>query len=242
MPITTPSRGHVEDLHVLLAEDRLDQRGHEAQGKEAVDHRGNASQDFQHRFQRAPRLGRRVFAQVDGDHQPNRQGHQHADEAGQHRGIEQRENAELHDRGLPGGAGEELPEGRLGPEKELDGVENEHEDDARGDQHRDGAGQPQEDLDDGLAGPPLLAQLAGDVVQGDRRRAQGQAIDWQVFVSLLLLLHGRVAPPPWRAHAHVRIHGEFTLVHVGMRTPSSTSGGKGPAPSHLACRRVEPTV
>ena len=78
---------------------------------------------------------------------------------------------------LPGGAGEEFPEGGFGPRKKLDGVKNQDQDNAGGDQDRDSAGKSQQHLDDCLAGPPLFAQVERrdvvKVIAGSAEAANG---------------------------------------------------------------------
>ena len=85
-----------------------EQRRHEVERKVAVNHGRDAGQHFEDGLENLARAGRGVLAQVDRDAQAHRQRDQHTDQAGQQRGQEERENAELADLGLPGRRGEEL--------------------------------------------------------------------------------------------------------------------------------------
>src|SRR5207249_4246505 len=103
---------------------------HRIQGEVAVDDGGDAGKDLQARLDEPtqPRAG--IFAEINGGEQADGQGHGGGDDGHHERAGQQRQDAVLGvaEAGAPHGAGEEVDDGDLGVEEELDRA-GEHDDD-----------------------------------------------------------------------------------------------------------------
>ena len=95
-PITTPAASALSDAtsspigFAEPAEERRDGQGRE----EAVDHRRNAREDFEDRFDDGPESWRGVLGHVDRREQPNRHCDQHGDDGDQEGARENRDRTE----------------------------------------------------------------------------------------------------------------------------------------------------